>query len=405
MKYTYHQFQELLPELDWSVEELADRLSTIGHETEIADGTHLNVTTTSNRSDCKDLRYLVFDLAGVYNLKTIEHLIELKPGLKIEVRLDFINKLLGATISDQQYQELRRLGFEVNSDTVIAPAFRQDIQTPADIAEEIVRLVGYSSLQLTALSKQASVASPLYEQILAIKTALVTAGLTETITSSFSAEGPIQLKNPFANDQPYLRASLLEGLLRTLARNPYLKRAAFFEIGTVFTPEEKTYLGIIIAGYKNIQPVTDAISQAIGDEIKLEIVDEKTCLKLDVKQSRVQWRQIPVDNLRSKLTDNPALSLQPLPQFQPISKYPPLVRDATIVVKKLDDSMRIIQNFHTHFPELLLAEVVDSYHDEKITVTFRLIFQKMGGSFTQKEISVIDQRLAKAVSVIEEKVV
>ncbi len=409
MKYTLDQFKALISELTWSPEELADHLSVIGHETEVSNQNDLNVTITSNRSDCKDLRYLVFDLAGIYNLKTTENLITVEPGITVEVGLDFINKLLGSNISEEQYHGLSRLGFQVTSGGVTVPEFRHDISTAADIAEEVIRLAGYSSLHLAPLTSKEGVLSPSYQKIVAVKTALVGTGLTETITSSFSAQGEVELKNPFATDQPYMRASLLEGLLRTLARNPYLKRALFFEIGSVFTPEETTCLGLFVAGYKNIDYIGLSISQALGVEVKFTSVDEPTCTALDVKQSRVQWCQIPLDKLSIKSSDEPQNFNRPLPQFQAISKYPPLVRDATITTAESNapNSTIITQAFVANFPELLLIELIDTYHDaeaQKTTLTFRLIFQKMDSSFTQDEITTIDARLAEAVSVIEKKV-
>lgn len=409
MKYTFDQFKALLPGLTWSPKELADNLSVIGHETEVSNQNDLNVTITSNRPDCKDLRYLVFDLAGIYNLKTTDNLITVEPGIVVKADLGFINKLLGNNVSEEQYHELSRLGFQVTSGDVTVPEFRHDISTAADIAEEVIRLVGYSSLHLAPLTLKEEVSSPSYQKTITVKTALVGIGLTETITSSFSAQGDVELKNPFAADQPYMRASLLEGLLRTLARNPYLKRALFFEIGSVFTPEETSCLSLIVAGYKNIDSISRSISQALGIEVRFASVDEPTCTALDVKQSRIQWFQIPLDKLPIKPSNEPQASTQPLPQFQAISKYPPLVRDATITTteRNAPNNSIITQAFVANFPELLLIELIDTYHDaeaQKTTLTFRLIFQKMDSSFAQDEITVIDARLAETVSVIEKKV-
>jgi phenylalanyl-tRNA synthetase beta subunit len=300
---------------------------------------------------------------------------------------------------EKELKKLEQLGFKVDSASVSPPDFR-DIATVADVAEEVARQIGYDQLKLQPLSIQdtpekltlrhlpggGGLASE-YRHLLAVKMALASIGLVETVTSSFTHDGVTEMKDPFSRDEPYLRPNLLTGLLKTLARNPYLKRAAFFEIGNVFTPGESTKLGIIVAGYKDIAVWQTKIGHAVGQAVQFQDVDLATAAKLDVKQGRLKFLEFSIDDLKP-LTALPHRSIElPLPRFKSISKFPPLVRDITIDHPD-SDTVDALNNLEG----LLLVEAVDEYQGR---LTYRLIFQKMAGSYTEIEIQAIDTKLKK----------
>ncbi len=387
MKYIYQQFKDLLPDLNWTIGELAEKLSLAGHETEISDKDQLDVTLTANRKDCQDLRYLVFDVAGVYGLKTIPDIIFFKMGKPISVTTAQINDLLGSKIEHAQLKELERLGFEVTENSVTPPDFR-DVETVADVAEEVVRQIGYDTLILETLQKRSAPTSDDYGHLLAVKNALVAIGLTETATNSFADVGSLEIKDPFSRDEPYLRPNLLVGLLKTLARNPYLKRAAFFEVGCVFTPGEVTKLALIVAGYKDRGAWQDRISQVLNRKIELAEIEPLDLSKFDVKQSRVGYVELPIENIApTHPTQARSLELS-LPVFKPISKFPPLVRDITFHQESNASKTQLEELKDS--PDLLLIEQIDQYQDR---LTYRLIWQKMSGTYSQEEISQIDEKL------------
>ncbi len=456
MKINYSDFKQLLPGLDWSPQELAEKLSTIGHETEISADGQLDISLTTNRRDCRDLLYLVYDLAGVYNLITKTDLIKFGHKEAIAVTAEQINRLLGSNINSRALKSLKRLGFDVTDTTVAPPDFR-DVTTVADVAEEIVRQIGYDHLNIQLLSKQDDRLSISYSErynrelyevyptdssernnrelyevyptdyglrdtdsrsgrtghyserynrelyevyptdykhILEIKFALAKIGLVETLTSSFDHDGVIEVIDPFSRDEPFLRSNLLTGLLKTVAANPYLKKAAFFEIGVVFTPSEVTKLGLIIAGFKDLNFWQTKISQAIGQPIHFSAIEPAKAASLDVKQNHLSYLELPVEKLQPTPTDYPTSLERSLPKYKTISKFPPLVRDLTIDQKEGQDDHPFDQLKDRQ--DLLLAEVIDQYHDpvsKRRSVTYRLIFQKLTSSYTEDEIKTIDKEL------------
>lgn len=406
MRLTYQQFKELLPDLEWDTETLAEKLSLIGFETEVEDG-HLKITVPTSRTDCKDFNYLVFDFAGCYKLAKTVKGIKIKPYRKIKVSLEEVNKLLGSSIDFNNYMELERLGFLVTINSVAVPQFRLDVNEAADIAEEVVRILGYKIIKKVSLGKRPIVAKTRYSKILKIKTALVSLfdhqfqlGLTETITTSFASNGYVKLKNPANRNESHLRDSLLGGLLATLAKNPYLKRAGFFEIGDIYQPNAETVLGICISGFKNIADVEKLLSRKFNSTIKLAFVQEKVCSAYGVKQTNVAFGQINIDKINVvRGTKWLSFTKQPVAKFKAISKFPPLLRDLTLELKPTDlgAMMTRLADFkNKHEDKLLIVELIDSYHpvgSDRIKYTFRFIFQNHERSFTQVDIEAIDALL------------
>lgn len=393
MKLKYAELKELLPGLSWPKEVLAEKLSTIGHETEV-DGEDLHVTLTANRKDCRELSYLAFDLAGIYpELGPNSDLIDFQPGTPITVLLAGVNKLLGTDIGQEEYRQLERLGFEVKDDSVAPPDFRVDISQKADVAEEVLRLVGFEKVRIEELSKESAPKSDEFMKLGSVKAALIAVGVTETATYSFTQTGQVELKNPFSEQERFLRPTLTDGLLKTLARNPYLKRCGFFEVGNVFTPDETTHLGIILAGYKDPQPQIQKLNQALGIELDFQPIEQAELDNRDVKQTRVMIAEIALKDIGPAVT---AITVsERLPNIKPISKYPPLVRDITVNESKEERLKEKLAGQQ----QLLIFEPIDRYEraDIGVTITYRLIFQKLDQSFTEAEIKAIDQDLEELI--------
>ncbi len=387
MKILLTDIKKHIPLLSWSAEELAEKLSLIGHETEVA-GESLDITLTANRKDCQQLPYLLFDLMAVYpELGDNKTLVEIKPGKTIKVTSQQVNNLLGSAVTKEQYKGLERLGFIVNDSEVIAPDFRVDVFEAADIAEEVFRLYGAKAINVAMLSKDDVVESAQYQRQQSIRVALVSAGLNETRTVSFTSSGEVALKNAFSADLPYLRPNLLEGLLQTLTKNPFMRRAAFFEIGNTFTPEEETYIGLIFSGNKNKDKLEKLLDEALGVAISLEQPAAELLHRYNVKQPHIFYGEVALDKVQGK---QGGVVKTDLPNFKGLSKFPPLVRDISVTTKF--DAAAL----HQEFSELLMIEKIDSYthpDTKKTTDTYRLIFQKHDESFTQEEISRIDKKI------------
>ncbi len=178
----------------------------------------------------------------------------------------------------EQKRILESLGFAVAADwpknpNVTCPLRRHDIEGPADLVEEVVRIYGLDKVASVALPRAEGVARPTAtpQQKLerGLRRAAAASGLNEAITWSFlpewaaehfasGNEPPWVLANPISEDMKAMRPSLLPGLLMAAKRNADRGAAAsrLFEIGRRYfragngLSDEKPTLGIVLAGEK-----------------------------------------------------------------------------------------------------------------------------------------------------------
>ncbi len=146
---------------------------------------------------------------------------------------------------------------------VTVPSWRRDVDGPADLVEEVVRIEGIDNIPSTPLPRMPGVARPTAtpEQKLErrARRAAAARGLDEAVTWSFLSEaeaapfggGAWTLANPISEDLKVMRPSLLPGLLAATGRN--LKRGQqsvrLFEIGRRYLADaERATLGVVLAG-------------------------------------------------------------------------------------------------------------------------------------------------------------
>ena len=148
---------------------------------------------------------------------------------------------------------------------VTVPTWRRDIDGPADLVEEVIRIEGIDNVPSTPLPRLPGVARPTAtpEQKLErrVRRAAAARGLDEAVTWSFIARaeadafggGAWEVANPISEELKVMRPSLLPGLLAATARN--VKRGAqsvrLFELGRRYLADgEHPTLGLILAGDK-----------------------------------------------------------------------------------------------------------------------------------------------------------
>ncbi|NOY72965.1 MAG: phenylalanine--tRNA ligase subunit beta [Gammaproteobacteria bacterium] len=189
---------------------------------------------------------------------------ELPKNKKITLRASRIERVLGQAIPAVKVEAiLTALGMAVQpvSDVVPvdewqvqAPSHRFDIETEADLIEEVARLYGYDKINTArpwvraALGRQSESHIEIDQQ----RDILVARGYQEAITYSFvDAEyqqhfcpgiDPVKLVNPISKDMSVMRLSLWPGLIKALLvnQNRQQSRIRLFESGAIY---EKTPTG------------------------------------------------------------------------------------------------------------------------------------------------------------------
>ncbi len=166
----------------------------------------------------------------------------------------------------RQIAILERLGFSVAGAgpwRVAVPSWRRDVEGPADLVEEIVRLEGIETVSCVPLPRVAGVARPQATRAQRLERRLrrtmAARGLDEAINWSFIPADAAErfggsawhLENPLSAELAQMRPSLLPGLLAAAERNRArgAERIALFEIGRRYLAEgERATLGILLAG-------------------------------------------------------------------------------------------------------------------------------------------------------------
>ena len=227
---------------------------------------------------------LMRQLAGGTVAKGFLDVYPKKPESKaIDLPVTEPSRLLGVELSPERLIELLNpLGFECalagDHIRVRVPYYRLDVRLPADLVEEVARMLDYDKLPTTLLSD----GLPQQRDNLTLKgkvklkRTLTQLGLQEVINYTLTnpdtvgkmnpADKPIdpndfvQLANTLSSERSLMRQSILPNLLETAERNwRFQNRVGVFEVGRVFLPQageplpvEPTYLGIVMLGERQV---------------------------------------------------------------------------------------------------------------------------------------------------------
>lgn len=190
--------------------------------------------------------------------------IDVYPVKKEERRIAFdpaaINRLLGTEISQEDmlgYFHKIDLGFDEESMEVIVPTFRQDLERPADIAEEVARFYGYDNIPTTLPSGEATTGGLSYklrvEQI--AREVAEFCGFSQSMNYSFESRKAfdklrlsqdsflrqaVSILNPLGEDFSIMRTTPLNGMLNSLSTN-YNRRnknVRLYELANIYLPKQ-----------------------------------------------------------------------------------------------------------------------------------------------------------------------
>ena len=191
-------------------------------------------------------------------------MIDIYPVKREERRIPFdaakVNKLLGTDIPEADmlgYFKKLELGFDAEKKEVIVPTFRQDLERPADIAEEVARFYGYDNIPTTLPSGEATTGGLSYklrvEQV--AREIAEFSGFSQSMTYSFESpkafdrlmlpadstlRQTVNILNPLGEDFSVMRTTPLNGMLTSLSTN-YNRRnknVRLYELANVYLPKQ-----------------------------------------------------------------------------------------------------------------------------------------------------------------------
>lgn len=181
---------------------------------------------------------------------------------ELKVSIDKVNKVLGITVPTEDILRiLKSLDFNPKADgdelTLMIPAYREDMESYPDVAEEVIRMYGYDHVKSTFMptAKVTMGGFNLQQRsTLKLKRALCGLGAYEGIHYSFFSPSDldllrlsddalerqaIKLINPINIDLSLMRTTLAPQMIRAMARNQKrdLLEGRIFEIGNAFIPK------------------------------------------------------------------------------------------------------------------------------------------------------------------------
>lgn len=356
----------------------------------------------------------------------------------IEIKVSFINKILGFEISKEEIISIfNRLKFEVTSEgenlIVSVPSRRIDIEIKEDLVEEVGRIYGVEKVKgkLPDTDSKPGYADTYLRDI---KHKLASLGLNETLTYTLVNQNEskaytneefesIKILDPMTEERMYLRYSLIPSLYSVYEYNKSRnnKNISIFEIGKSFKREteecKETYkLSALMSGkyYEDISKnnnvdfyvvkgVIEELLDYHGYNGRYSFVEDYSLKELHPYQSAI----IMVNGINvgfiGKLHPNITkedvyvfeINLEVLRninsgkiKYKELSKYPSVEKDVSFITDDNINSLDIETAIKKASSNILKeVKVVDVYKEEnKSSITYKMIFESFDRTLTDEEV-------------------
>lgn len=301
--------------------------------------------------------------------------------LAVSVSLSLINTVLGTELTGAEVADVfQRLGFAYKEEggdfLVMVPHERLDLRIPEDLVEEVGRIVGYERVPAKPLSPMPGSVEVNKNFLLAerVREKLVGEGYIEVLTPVFVGRGERAVLNKVDSAEPYLRATLVDGLAEALKKNipnkdlVGLEEVKIFEIGTVWR-----------GGAESV--VVGIVSETGG--AKEHLLEEYAA----------------ANGLGDALTQYDAFALPPPARYKPFSRYPYIVRDIALWAPQGTDAEALRADIQKEAGELCVSvRLFDEFKKgDKTSYAFRLVFQSFERTLTEDEAQSAMARVAEAL--------
>ncbi len=164
----------------------------------------------------------------------------------IEISREKINSLLGTEVAQERIKDIfesLNLKTEISDGLfkVEIPCDRLDLNIPADLVEEVGRIIGYDNLEAKMPAEEFNFPEPsiFKESYYKALDLLVSLGFYEIQSRALAGRGVIELANPYTSELSFVRDNLLDKLKEKAEKEIFnLSEPKLFEIGKIFTAYE-----------------------------------------------------------------------------------------------------------------------------------------------------------------------
>lgn len=377
---------------------------------------------------------------------------------ELTVSIESVNKCLGIVVPKEEIQRIMtNLCFEpkIAGDNLIlqVPAYREDMETYQDVAEEVIRMYGYEHV-VPAFMPSAQVTTGglnlAQKSELRLKRALCSVGAYECIHYSFFSPADldllrlpedaverraIRLINPISEELSLMRTTLASSMINAVVRNQKKGNleGRLFEIGNVFLPyelplaqypDEKARLCVGIFGEKESFYTMKGIAEKIADTLQLSFTYEamSNTFLHPYQTARILCEGVEIGyfgKLAYDIADDcdlrtPVYLLEMdlktisqwygrKPIFTPLPKYPEEQRDLAIVVDKNITCGEIEAVMKESCRYITKISLFDIYEGEQIaadqkSMAYTVVFTPKEEAFTAESVDAFVKKILKQLN-------
>ena len=358
---------------------------------------------------------VVAEHTSIINMSIVSYEYEENKIHQIPVNIYKINQIIGIDLSENEYlNHLKKLGFVIQDGVIKVPAFRSDIKTQNDLAEEVARVIGYDNILRADINIPKNDKHNHKDIENKLRYFLLDHGFYEVINPPFvgiSSKDAIKVDNPLDSNRQFLRTNLTNSLLDNLLHNERRQKDSIklFEISDIYTLNnglhKKRKLSIIASGRVglNYQDFSKKINKKYLENIFQEILPNKDfdfkilsrdSLNTKIKNEIVSL-EVDIDIFSNDILSYKEKSKPPehFHKYSPISELPCSFKDISYSIKdytKIKDLQDLLLNFKSDLIKDMF--IFDYFKNEKlkeIKIGFRFIFQSKEQTLTTSQIELI----------------
>lgn len=384
------------------------------------------------------------------------------PNVRNEKRVSFVpektNRLLGTNIASEtmiEYLKRVELDYDEKTGEVIVPSWRQDIQSQADLDEEMARFYGYDKIPTTLPKGESTTGSLSFK----LRVENLARNLGEQFGFSegmnYSFESPkvfdkllipeedelrkaIVISNPLGEDFSIMRTISLNGMLNSLSTN-YNRRnknVRLYELANIYLPKElpitelpdekmQFTLGMYGEGdFFDLKGVVEVFLEKVGMK-DLIIFDPKSGKPFlhPGRQANIIYKERIIGYLgevHPEVLDNYEIGTRTyiavldmseiLPfvtfdvKYEGIAKYPAVTRDISMVMKKEISAGDVEEIIRNHGGKLLESyHLFDVYEGSQIkegykSMAYSITFRDKEKTLNENDITGVMNKILKGLS-------
>lgn len=351
---------------------------------------------------------------------------------KMVVSIKKVNDVLGIEVPNEDIiRILTNLAFNpsISGDelTLMIPAYREDMESYQDVAEEVIRMYGYDHVIPTFMPDSKVTMGGLnttQKKELKLKRDLCSTGAYECIHYSFispsdydllmfAPDAPerkyITILNPINEDLSVMRTTLAPSMLHAISRNQKKGNleGKLFEVGSTFIPkelpltdypDERNTLSMAIWGngdFYTLKGMADVVAKSFFTEFSYEPAEKSflhpyQCAAIKLGNDVIGYLGKVAYEVAEKLDLREAayyleIDLQPLfdldseAKFEPLPKFPEESRDLALVMDKevsCGDVEKIIKQACKYVKNIKLFDVYEGEQipADKKSMAFKIKF-------------------------------